>query len=337
MEFRRLSIAIACVLSSYGFSVAATPSNRQDYSSDEMVREKTSSSPSALDDEACVTDVNGMNTCRPKSPMRALTPDEIVLIMGSAMDTTNEPPINVTATRPPDPPPADGGNPGGGGPGSGAPGDHSHCIPLLGHANRADASYVYDNEGGIHTEGYLLPADQFSNSGVTIGAGVDLGQQSAAGLQAMGVAQGIIDAVSPYLGLRGQAAADAVATHGKPTLSSADASALSTALFNHTYGIVQAAFDAASPDAYFDQLPEEAQSAVVDVAYPNGPYLATSAPKFWGYVVDGNWGEAVNELQNWYGDGRQSDPRYQADATKLNNAISQQRLPTYDTDGPCQN
>lgn len=334
MEFRRLSIAVTCALSSYGWPVSNTSAHVQSYSPDE--RDRTSSSVKAFDEVACINKTDGLNASQPQSPMRALTADEIMLIMGSNMSTRDYPPIHVTAPVPGDGgPPGEGGNPGGGGPGSGAPDDHSHCIPLMGHAIRADVNYIYGNEGGMHTEGYTLPPE-YSNSGVTIGAGVDLGQQSVAGLQAMGVSQSIIDAVSPYLGLKGQGAINALAAQ-PIVLSSADANSLSTALFNHTLSQVQAAFDAASPDAYFDQLPEEAQSAIVDVAYPNGPNLANSAPNFWGYVVDGNWSAAANELQNWYSDGRPVDDRYKADAVKLNNAISQQRLPINDTDGPCQN
>ncbi|WP_333681735.1 pesticin C-terminus-like muramidase [Dyella sp.] len=336
MEFRRLSIAIVCALSSYGGSLAARPADVQTYSPNDRVPDDTSSSTKGLGKEVCATDANGLNACGTSSPMRALTPDEVHLIMGANMETV------VVSAPVVDPPPiggvpGGGGNPGGGG-GGGNPGhggyDHAHCMPVLEEVNRTDADYIYGNEGGVQTLGYTLPVDQFPNSGVTIGAGVDLGQQSAAGLQALGVAQSIIDVPNPYFGLKGQDALNAMNEHGKPSLSSDDAAALSAALMNHTWAVVQAAYDATPLDVSFDQLPAEAQTVIVDVAYPNGPYFANSAPKFWGEIMNGKWSDAANELQHWYADGH-TDPRYERDAAKLNDAISQGRLPSEDTFGAC--
>ena len=76
-----------------------------------------------------------------------------------------------------------------------------------------DISLITQNEGGNILTGYV-PIDKDGNaigqSGVTIGIGVDLGQQSASGLAAMGVSPDLIDTLSPYLGLKGDAAIDAL-------------------------------------------------------------------------------------------------------------------------------
>ena len=197
-----------------------------------------------------------------------------------------------------------------------------------------DTNHIYTNEGGVRTTGYTLSPTQFPNSGVTIGAGVDLGQQSASGLQGLGVAQSIIDTLNPFFGLKGQDAVNAVTAHGAPVLSTTDATTLSDALMNQTRTTVQTNFDAASANAKFDQLPAEAQTAIVDVAYPSGPNLASSAPNFWSDITTGNWNAAVTELQNWYGTGN-TDDRHSGDGSLLQSAINQQTLPGNDTGGIC--
>lgn len=335
MESRRLSIAIVCALSSYGGLLTARPADVQTYPPDDRTPDKTSSSAKGLSNEVCAaTDANGLNACRPNPPMRALTAEEIQLIAGANMET-------IIVTAPVVDPPPIGGIPGGGGggggggsPGGGGSTDPQFCVTVLDSANRTDADYVYGKEGGIETTGYTLPVGQFPNSGVTIGAGVDLGQQSATGLQALGVAQNIIDAVSPYLGLKGQSAYDALAANGL-VLSSDDATALSAALFNHTRETVRANFAAASLDIKFDQLPAAAQTVIVDVAYPNGPYLANSAPNFWGQIITSDWSGAEYELENWYGEGSTND-RYKADASMLDSSILDGELPSLNMYGPCR-
>ena len=64
-------------------------------------------------------------------------------------------------------------------------------------------------EGAGRTRGYV-PCDKTGRplgaSGVTIGTGVDLGQQTGAGLLDMGVPHAVVKKLLPYIGLKKEAA-----------------------------------------------------------------------------------------------------------------------------------
>ncbi|TAA08691.1 hypothetical protein EA658_18630 [Pseudoxanthomonas winnipegensis] len=265
--------------------------------------------------------------------MRPLTVEEVELIMGANTTST----VFVTTAPPggnpggPDGPEPGGSTPGGDGT---SPADPDHCYTPLSQDIRTDSSFIFANEGGVRTTGYTLSASQFPNSGVTIGAGVDLGQQSAAGLLALDVPQSIINILNPFFSLRGNDAATAISTHGAPVLSTADATLLSNALLASTTSTVSSNFDSATSGIQFGQLPEQAQTVIIDVAYPNGPNLASSAPSFWTDVTSGNWYNAESELEHWFSNGT-TNARYQSDADKLDGAIKAKALPLDSSNGQC--
>lgn len=62
-----------------------------------------------------------------------------------------------------------------------------------------------DQEGGSHSTGYIPTG----GSGVTIGAGLDLGQWSSDELLGAGISQPTVDKLEPYLGLSTRAAVEA--------------------------------------------------------------------------------------------------------------------------------
>src|SRR5581483_5602641 len=98
--------------------------------------------------------------------------------------------------------------------------------------DKVDYSFISDNEGGLSTQGYIPTRKDGSiigQSGTTVGAGVDLGQQSIEGLREMGVTEDIITAVSPYLGKQ-MSVAQAYLAKNPLTLSSSQAEALTAAV-----------------------------------------------------------------------------------------------------------
>lgn len=308
------------------------------------------------------------NTCAPSHPMRALTADEIKSIQSTrrnqAQDGIHPDNVtssgtftslsfpttpthgsctangcNVTASPPPSeppqsvPPPTTGHPPTGEGASSNAT-----CFAPLTPLNRANSAEVFANEGGVHSTGYVLPGA--SNAGVTIGAGVDLGQNGVSDFQAMGVPQSIINALTPWIGYKGSAASTIVAQIGEPVLSAADANTLSVDAFNYYTNEIASKFNtalAATNNAYtFSQLPEDTQTAIVDVTYPNGPNLQTSAPNFWGDVIKGQWLSAVGELSDWYNNPSQKNPqRYTNDAHDIQADINKNSIPQNDIYGIC--
>ena len=65
-----------------------------------------------------------------------------------------------------------------------------------------DIEYISKEEGDNVLDGYTLPPEQFSKSGVTVATGVDLGARNLNDLK--GLDSKIIEKLKPYLGLKGK-------------------------------------------------------------------------------------------------------------------------------------
>lgn len=148
-------------------------------------------------------------------------------------------------------------------------------------------------------------------SGVTIGTGCDLGQQTEAGLRVMGVPHALLNAFRPYIGVRADAAIRAL--HRAPlTITEAECDALDFAV--HATYVQRAAklYDGASSVPFAD-IPPEAQAVVAHLFYHLGSpkkYLNT-----WTALTRQNWQTAADKLRNgdlWsgpYDHGRASEGR----------------------------
>jgi len=221
-------------------------------------------------------------------------------------------------------PPGAGGGSGGG---SSPPTSQPQCPSS---ARRDDKAVAFAHEGGIRTTGYTIkPGWRFPNSGVTIGAGVDLGAKTLADLQSFGMSQQGLNAVANYIGYKGQAAIDREALLGPPVINSIDATTISNGSYAQNVGQMITQFNASSGTP-FDRLPEEAQTVLADMGYQR-PNLATY-PNFFSYVTQGQWANAVYELQHWRADGT-SPQRMLELADRLQRAISAGSL---SPNGHCQ-
>lgn len=172
-----------------------------------------------------------------------------------------------------------------------------------------DQSFISQHEGGQRTDGYV-PRDNSGSvagqSGVTVATGVDLGQQSAAGLQGLLASytatnpdggNALMAAVTPYLGLHGEAAAQALNTTPL-TLTAEQAGVLDNAVAGALHNSVETSFNAASDYNLYD-LPAAVQTVILDVAHQYGANLEGRTPSFWSQVTSGNWQGAYNELMNF--------------------------------------
>lgn len=155
------------------------------------------------------------------------------------------------------------------------------------------------------------------NSGVTVATGVDLSEHMAAELRDWGVSEDTIARLAPFLkpdgssgvGLKGAAAAARLSqfnaenptSDGLPVyaIPMPDALAMDNGALRSIEGLVRQAYNATGPAILFEQLPRSIQTAIVDVAYQNGPDLARRAPAFWRDVTSGGWSAAADELHNW--------------------------------------
>jgi hypothetical protein len=193
------------------------------------------------------------------------------------------------------------------------------------------------------TQGYVpLDANKHpdSNSGATIATGFDLGQHNAADLRALGMPDDFINRVSPLLApqdrkgqpLLGQAAQDYLTAHPL-TITPAEVQQLDTAAASQEYNQVARAYNGAqTTGARFQDLPQDAQTAIMDIAHQYGAAgLPDSAPNFWNQVTNGQWQAAHDNLMAF----KDKNPtRRKQEAGLLLNAINSGNLPQPTRRGP---
>ncbi|WP_193183290.1 pesticin C-terminus-like muramidase [Nisaea sediminum] len=164
-----------------------------------------------------------------------------------------------------------------------------------------DHAFIDEREGGLRTVGYVPHADG-SDSGVTIGAGVDLGQRSVEELERWGCSAALISALRPYLGLKTADAQHALDERGL-ILVEADARTLSIAARRWVTETLARNYERHT-GALFEDLPAAAQTVIASVAYQYGPnlYLPANkggAPKFWAAACRQDWPGLEEELRDF--------------------------------------
>ena len=150
-------------------------------------------------------------------------------------------------------------------------------------------------------------------SGVTIGAGVDLGSKSSSSFASL--PSTLVDKVEPYFGLKTNLAACA-AIERPLNLTSEEANNLTDVVTNDTVNQISTRYnnDKDAKALVFVSLPRAIRTAIVSVWYQFGN--PSRYPKFWDFVTENDWEEAVKELRNFY-----SNPKEQAsgDLRRRNN------------------
>jgi hypothetical protein len=189
-----------------------------------------------------------------------------------------------------------------------------------------DWDFINEREG-VLTQGYV-PEDEYrrpdANSGVTIAAGFDLGRRSVADLQNLGLDDDLVASLTPYLGLRGQAARDYL--NANPlNITPEQQQAIDTPTFTTSYNRLANNYnDAQTTGTRFQDLPRSAQTAIFSVAHQYGTNLAARTPNFWSQVTRGQWQDAHDNLQN-FGDAHRS--RRQLEGGLMRDAINSGNLP----------
>ena len=180
---------------------------------------------------------------------------------------------------------------------------------------------------GVRTDGYV-PLDENhrpdGNSGVTIAAGFDLGRRTAADLQRLGLSGDLVTSLTPYLGLRGQAAQDYLAAHPL-NITARQQQTIDAPTFTSTYNTVANNYNAAQTNGTrFQDLPRGAQTAIVSVAHQYGTNLAAATPNFWNQITGGRWQDAPDNLMN-FGDAYRT--RRRLEGGLMRDAIDAGNLP----------
>ena len=129
-------------------------------------------------------------------------------------------------------------------------------------------------------------------SGVTVGTGVDLGQQTTAGLLDMGVPHSVVIRFLPYIGLKTVAAVKAI--QAQPlTLTALEVKALDDAVIGRYVRDIAARYDRDRPVNFFSTLPPEAQAVTVSILYQRGLGFINRSGSWWHNMQRGDWAAAA--------------------------------------------
>ena len=155
-------------------------------------------------------------------------------------------------------------------------------------------------EGAGVTRGYV-PCDKAGRplgvSGVTIGTGVDLGQQTGAGLLDMGVPHAVVKKLLPYIGLKKAAALAAIKAQPL-VLTPAEVAAIDDAVFARYVRDIEARYNKDNPASTFADSPPEAQAVLVSILYQRGLGSPKNYPNTWKLLLAGDWPGAAAKLCN---------------------------------------
>ena len=142
-------------------------------------------------------------------------------------------------------------------------------------------------------------------SGVTVGAGVDLGSKSRASFASL--SSTLVDKLEPYVGLKRNLAACA-AIERPLQLTQAEAILVTDAIKNITdYHVLKRYNRDKDPSALnFTSVPRGIRTAIVSVWFQFGwpPAYRT----FWSFVKRNDWDNAVHELRNFYTNPNNEQP-----------------------------
>ena len=151
--------------------------------------------------------------------------------------------------------------------------------------------------GGPDPERYI----PFGQSGVTIATGVDLGQHDAPTLMRLGLLEGSVNPLRPYLGKRKQAAVQVL--HRLPlTISQELADALDRCIMGYHAGLISRRYDRDAGAGAYVSLPKEAQVVIFSACYQYGVGFADKFPEVWRALTRKQWaaaGALLCERKRW--------------------------------------
>ncbi|MFQ3250372.1 pesticin C-terminus-like muramidase [Glaciecola sp.] len=158
-----------------------------------------------------------------------------------------------------------------------------------------DFSFIHRLEGGSLTRGYV-PDVRNSKSGVTIGAGFDLGARNASDLEKLGLDSNLIAKLYPYLGLQRHDAANYLRQHPLE-ISQEQAAFIDVKVKQRVIDGLIRKYDQMSP-VEFCSIPGCWQTVIASVEFQYGS-VKTKCPTFWRLVTGQSWSEALHELRNF--------------------------------------
>lgn len=208
-----------------------------------------------------------------------------------------------------------------------------NCHPALppradGGAVDIDWDFISDREGGQWLTGNI-PEDRdggvAGQSGATIATGFDIGARNTRDIDRLDIPVELKDKLKPYCGKQRQEAREYLRQHPL-SITKAEADSLDQVVkqreLNSLIRGYNAAVDAANAQdgcsrVHFEQLPQEAQTAIASVKFQYGS-LSQATPSYWQQVTEQRWPDARNNLDNF---GDQHAPRRKKEAGLLGSVI----------------
>ena len=186
-------------------------------------------------------------------------------------------------------------------------------------SNSVDVSFIEELEGNAIV-GYI-PLDvrgkPLGRSGVTIGMGIDLGQQIEEGLQGI-LPQELINRVEIYLGKRGKDARETLAAFPLH-MDAQDVLRLNEMFLAKSVEHCARVWNSFSTGRSFHELSKAQRTVVYSVCHQYGtPWKR--CPRFWSAAVCGEWEDVIAELRDFgddYRTRRRKEARYLLDSMKV--------------------
>jgi len=162
--------------------------------------------------------------------------------------------------------------------------------------------FIYAQEGGLRTHAYV-PPDTAQNSGVTLAAGIDLGQVKPGDAMLSALPADLLARISPYIGKRGRSAV--LLLQAKPlVLSNAEADFLMAEKKAQFVASVSEHFDAGARQTY-SAVPEGPATALMSVAWQYGdPWRDPKCGDLWKIAQACDWKQLAAYLIDTPSSGR---------------------------------
>ena len=175
---------------------------------------------------------------------------------------------------------------------------------------KVDWKFIYDREGKGKEQGYV-PKDKNnkpdSNSGVTIGTGIDLKMKNRKYFEDLNIDEDIIKKLEPFFGLKGL---DADIKSKNLNLSAEQIAKLDLAVKKDYSKRIITQYEKDSGKR-FENLTDAQQTVVISVAFQHG-LNATKKYNFWKQATTGDWDSVKKNLRN-FGDNYKTRRDLEAD------------------------
>ncbi|MBD1566423.1 type VI secretion system tip protein TssI/VgrG, partial [Vibrio sp. S12_S33] len=158
-----------------------------------------------------------------------------------------------------------------------------------------DHEYIQQLEGS-KTVGYV-PNPEFSQSGVTIATGFDLGARSISDLNNLGLSSDLIRRFSPYIGLKKQAAVDKIKEIPLNITTNELMTINELVKKSETNKLIKM-YNSSVSQVKFECLPSQAQTVIASVAYQYG-YLPRRTAVFWNQAITQDWQAMYDNLMDF--------------------------------------